>query len=74
MFSRAATRNPLRSCRRCAAASGGPHRRPASRKHLIGPDATVTCAEGRLRREAGGKETNFQAWVEQNVVADPVAH
>lgn len=34
-------------------------------KHLIGSDATVVRAEGRLHREVGGKETSFQVWMEQ---------
>jgi hypothetical protein len=34
-------------------------------KGLISQGAAVVRAEGRLRREAGGKETNFQVWVEQ---------
>jgi len=34
-------------------------------KRLIAQDATVLHAEGKLRREAGGKETNFRLWVEQ---------
>jgi len=34
-------------------------------KHLIGQESAVVRAEGRLRREAGGKETTFQVWVEE---------
>jgi hypothetical protein len=34
-------------------------------KHLIASDAAVVRAEGGLRRETGGKETNFQIWFEQ---------
>jgi hypothetical protein len=34
-------------------------------KGLIGPEANVVRAEGRLQREAGGKETSFQIWVEE---------
>ena len=34
-------------------------------KRLIAEESTVVRAEGKLRREAGGKETNFQVWVEQ---------
>jgi hypothetical protein len=34
-------------------------------KRLIAPESTVVRAEGRLHRETGGKETNFQVWVEE---------
>jgi hypothetical protein len=34
-------------------------------KKLIGAEASVVRAEGRLRREPSGKETDFQIWVEQ---------
>jgi hypothetical protein len=33
-------------------------------QRLIPPAANVIRAEGRLRRDAGGKETNFQVWIE----------
>jgi hypothetical protein len=34
-------------------------------KRLIAQASTVIRAEGRLRHETGGKETNFQVWVEE---------
>ncbi len=35
-------------------------------KGLLAPDASALRAEGKLRREAGGKETNFQVWVAES--------
>jgi hypothetical protein len=34
-------------------------------RRLISPEAKVIRAEGKLRRETGGKETSFQLWVEE---------
>jgi len=38
---------------------------------LLGPNAQVVRATGKLRREAGGKESNFRLWVEEGA-ARPV--
>jgi len=35
-------------------------------KRLVAPDAKVIRAEGRLRRESGGKESSFELWVEEH--------
>jgi hypothetical protein len=41
-------------------------------RHLMASDATVVRAEGRLRRDTGGKETNFQIWFEQTARPIPL--